>query len=176
MTLISIILAACQTTAPQETKDTTLFPVVQTNTNINSPKVELAVPDTVNEPKTPTTQLPHVVEFKPIGERLETTSSPLINKQVCRDNIDVSYFIIDRSANRSDFKSKVQAQALVVAASLDQIDLKLKITGWHSNDETLSRWQPYLKKEPLTKSISLEKDAIVWDKSNNWYKCNIGHN
>lgn len=175
LVLTGFTQVACQSTEPTENITSPVFSVPQQTANINTPSVNIDAPEIVNTHNEPqvASRLPDVITLKPIGEREETTTSPLIDKHVFKDDVDVNYSVIDKHATRSNFMSKVQAQAIVVATSLEQEYVKLRITGWYSPDKTLQQWQPYLEKAPLTKSISLERGAIVWDKLNDWYVCGI---
>lgn len=106
-------------------------------------------------------------------EQTFKNASPLLNKQACRDNIDVTYRVIDQSAVSGVFQAKVQAQGIILSLSQDQKDIKLKATGWFTKNVNLQKWQPYLEKPPLAKGILLKVGSEFWDSKTNWYLCGV---
>lgn len=79
--------------------------------------------------------------------------------------------MIDQNAVSGVFHAKVQVQGIILSLSQDKKDLKLRTTGWFSNNENLQKWQPYLKKPPLAKGILLKTGSEFWDSKSNWYLC-----
>ena len=106
-------------------------------------------------------------------EKTVKKSSPLLNKQACRDDIDVTYRVIDQSTVSGWFQAKVQAQGLILSLSQDQKDIKLKTTGWFTKNVNLQKWQPYLEKPPRAKGILLKVGSEFWDSKTNWYLCGV---
>jgi len=102
----------------------------------------------------------------------ENTSS-LLNQQACRDNIDVTYRVIDQNAVSGIFQAKIQAQGVILSLSQDQKDIKLKTTGWFTKNPNLQKWQPFLKNPPLAKGILLKVGSEFWDSKSNWYLCGV---
>ena len=97
----------------------------------------------------------------------------MLNQQACRDNIDVTYRVIDQYAVSGIFNAKIQAQGVILSLSQDQKQIKLKTTGWFTKNLNLQKWQPYLKKPPLAKGILLKVDSEFWDSKSNWYLCGV---
>ncbi|MGJ8691849.1 MAG: hypothetical protein ACSHW0_05165 [Thalassotalea sp.] len=106
-------------------------------------------------------------------DKAKQKKSPLLNQQACRDNVKVSYSVVDQNAVSGIFNAKAQVQAVILSLSQDQKYLKLRTTGWFSTNENLQRWQPYLKKPPRAKDILLKVGAEFWDSQTNWYLCGV---
>ena len=106
-------------------------------------------------------------------DKTNQKESPLLNQQACRDNVKVSYRVVDQNAISGTFNAKVQVQGVILSLSQDQKDIKLRTTGWFSTNENLQRWQPYLKKPPLAKDILLKIGSEFWDRKTNWYLCGV---
>jgi hypothetical protein len=99
--------------------------------------------------------------------------SPLLNKQVCKDNIEVTYYVTDSDGVRGSFPAKVQGQGLIVALSHDQKKFKIKTTGWYTQNDNLLRWMPYLRSPPIARGIMLKVGAEFWDLKQAWYQCDL---
>ncbi len=106
-------------------------------------------------------------------EKVNDYASPLLNQQACRDNVEVTYRVIDQNAVSGMFHAKVQAQGVILSLSEDHKDLKLRTTGWFTKNVNLQKWQPYLKKPPLAKGILLNLGSEFWDSKSNWYLCGV---
>ncbi|WP_041736926.1 hypothetical protein [Colwellia psychrerythraea] len=62
-------------------------------------------------------------------EKVNDNASPLLNQQACRDNVEVTYRVIDQNAVSGMFHAKVQAQGVILSLSDDHKDMKLRTTG-----------------------------------------------
>lgn len=98
-------------------------------------------------------------------------SIKVLNKEVCRDNVAVSYTVTDQNGHTGVYKAKVQAQGIVILVGEEQRYFKIRTTGWFTRNENLYQWQPYLKQPPIAKDISIIIGAEFWDKAKNWYLC-----
>jgi len=103
-----------------------------------------------------------------INQKKSNVSS-WVNKQVCKDNIKVTYSVIDPNGTSGTYHAELQAQAVIISVSQNKI--KLRTTGWYSQSTNLNKWAPYLKNPPIAKGILLKTDAEFWDSNNNWYLC-----
>lgn len=101
--------------------------------------------------------------------------SKFMDKEVCRDKVQVTYRVTDQNAVTGVFKAEVQAQGIVVGFSEDNDagtkQLKIKSTGWFSYNANLQQWQSYLKTAPLAEGLSLKIGAEFWNNHALWYLC-----
>ena len=104
-------------------------------------------------------------------ELVNNSESSLLNQQACRDNVEVTYKVVDQNAVSGTFHAKVQAQGVILSLSQDQKDIKLRTTGWFTKNLNLQKWQPYLTKPPLAKSILLKTGSEFWNSKSHWYLC-----
>lgn len=129
------MLLGCQSTEPEEKSVIPSLLITQPKIKVEVPKARIDVPELANKtaqltdkqrlPKSYTLTLSH-------DKHRKTNNSPLYKKQVCRDNVEVSYSVIDQNASQSTFNTKVQAQAIVLGGSQDNKNVKLCITVWFS--------------------------------------------
>lgn len=98
-------------------------------------------------------------------------ASTLINKEVCRDKVKVTYRLLDKNAVKGIYHAEVQAQGVIVGISHDKKQFKIKTTGWYSHNNNLHQWQPYLKETPIAKDVLLKTGAEFWSPKDLWYLC-----
>lgn len=174
-----LFIAGCQSTEPKTTK------LQITQPKIAEPVISVADLNQHTFVKTPALKAPakeqtgikppfrryskHPINIKNNNDK----SSPLLNQQACRNNVEVTYQVIDQRAVVGTYQAQVQAQGVILEISDDNKLIKLKTTGWFTENENLHNWQPYLTTPPLTNDISLEIGAEFWDNKNNWQLCNI---
>ena len=104
-------------------------------------------------------------------EKVNNKPSSLVNQQACRDNVKVTYHVVDQNAVSGIFHAEVQAQGIILSLSEDKKYIKLKSTGWFTTNSNLHKWQPYLKKTPIAKGLLLKTGSEFWDSKDNWYLC-----
>ncbi len=181
------MMIACQSTEPvsqtEVEEDNYTF-----KTNIETPvypsNISINTEDTVNEvtlPPLPGAQSSQ--SLPPNDLKAQATNavvtkntstikaSTFLNKEVCRDNVQVTYKVTDQNGVTGVYKAKVQAQGIIVLISEDRKHIKLRATGWYTQNENLYHWQPYLKNPPIAKDISIAKGSEYWDEVENWYLC-----
>jgi hypothetical protein len=112
--------------------------------------------------------LPYKKDDKIIYKQKSNETS-FINKQVCKDNIKVTYSVSDPNGVSGTYHAELQAQAIIISVS--QTNIKLRTTGWYSKSINLNKWAPYLKKPPIAKGILLAVDDEFWDNNDDWYLC-----
>ncbi|WDE02197.1 hypothetical protein [Thalassomonas actiniarum] len=104
---------------------------------------------------------------------LQQASSRLINKQVCREDVKVKYRVTHSNGTKGSYAAKVQAQGIALALSPEGQSIKVKITGWYSENANLRQWQPYLTEVPMAERISLKTNAESWDDTKHWHLCSL---
>ncbi len=118
-------------------------------------------------------QVPNQKTSVASDDNLQQTSSRLINKQVCREDVNVKYRVSHSNGTKGSYAAKVQAQGIALALSPEGESVKVKITGWYSENANLRQWQPYLTEVPMAETISLKTNAEVWDETKHWHLCSL---
>ena len=145
-------------------------PSIDINVSNNIPSPDLAI--THEETKLPLA--------KPINHKanyFEASAAPFkktvtdINKAVCRDNVAVTYRVTDQNGVKGVYNATVQAQGIIIAISHDKKQIKVKSTGWFSDNVNLQNWQPFLTSVPLAEGLLLNVGGHFWDKKSHWYLC-----
>lgn len=109
---------------------------------------------------------------KPMG--FVDDEQSLVGKQVCQDNVNVTYTLMDQSGVNGTYPAILQAQGVIKKISQNKERIKIKTTGWYSQSDNLNKWAPYLKNPPLAKGILLKSGAEFWGELSEWYLCGGG--
>ena len=110
---------------------------------------------------------------QPIDAALTVEQLKYLNQQVCKNNVTVNYQVPNASGTLQTYQAIVQLQAKVMAFNNDGSLTRFKLTNWHTRNDNLQRWRPYLKKTPQTANISLQPAAQSWDNLSGWFICKI---
>lgn len=95
----------------------------------------------------------------------------LLNKHVCKNNVDVSYQLPSASGTNNSYQAKVQIQAKVIKLADTQDKALFQITNWYSDNENLMKWRPYLKNAPLAQGMNLILYSKFWHNLDGWFVC-----
>lgn len=99
--------------------------------------------------------------------------SQFVNKQVCKNDVEVKYIIPSELGTQNFYRAKVQLQAKIIKISDDNKTTLVKLTNWHTKNDNLAKWRPYLKTPPITKNFKLILDNNYWDNVEGWFLCTI---
>lgn len=171
ITLSLFLFTACQSTENKIVEDTDTIQIKPYTPELveDSMLKNLTLPVVpIKEQEFTQAAIPFKNHDKIIKQNKNNVSS-WVNKQVCRDNIKVTYSVIDPNGASGTYHAQLQAQAIIISVS--QNNIKLRTTGWYSQSINLNKWAPYLKKPPIAKGILLKTDAEFWDSNSNWYLC-----
>lgn len=170
-----LLTQACQSTQNPSyspvVKKTPSITATETITVIEVPDVKIKNMKTKELQALENTLQPPVNRFQSQQQTLNNPNSPLINKEVCRDDVDITYTVKNKNGTPNTYNAIVQAQGTVINVSQDNKNLKIKTTGWYSTNSNLTKWAPHLTKPPLAKDITLKINAEFWDKREKWYIC-----
>ena len=176
---IVLALVGCQSTSNEDVEQPKFEQIENNNVDMAVVKVEphLTFDRTLETNLEPIDDYSPTIPEKPVSnpdEKLNAKNKPadIINKQMCRDNVDVKYRAPNANGYKTFFPAKVQAQAVVIEVSANN-KLKLKVTGWYSENQNLQQWRPYLTETPIAEKISLKKGAMIWDDRKNWTLCRL---
>jgi len=177
--LTFFILAACQSTDNKEVEETNAIQIK----NYTHELVDGGNLPNISIPEVPLKKQALAESIAPFKESDNFITkqgddrkyhSLLLNKQVCKDNVKVTYNIIDQNAVSGTYHAELQVQSIIIAVSPDDKKIKLRTTGWYSKSANLNKWAPYLKKPPIAKGILLKAGSEYWHSIDNWYLCGGG--
>ncbi len=166
-----LLFAACQSTENEIVEDTSAIQIKPHTPEL----VAASVLQNLSLPVVPIKEQEltgSTTPFKDKGIVIHQKKSNVVswvNKQVCKDNIKVTYSVIGQNGTSGTYHAELQAQAIII--SVAENNIKLRTTGWYSQSTNLNKWAPFLKKPPIAKGILLKEGAVFWDSNINWYLC-----
>lgn len=111
-----------------------------------------------------------------VNEDPNQLPAELVNRQVCKNDVEVSYKVPNQDGYESSYIALVQLQARLKAVSEDRQNIKVQMQGWYTNNKNLRQWLPSMKALPFYPEFSLKQGTLAWANAAGWQLCRFQDN
>lgn len=171
--LFTLFLSGCQSTAPESALPKISNPEITFRPETPNPEVTVQAPAVKNPEERASSILQRQIERQGpiVVGRSEQLPAELHNRQICLDDVNISYQVKDDNGYRQSYFADVQLQARLKAVDSATQEVKVLIKSWYSDNQNLRRWAPYLSEAPRHEKFKLQRGEEVWLEGQGWYFC-----